>query len=143
MTDLPAENEHQLDRLPELLLAVYSKGANPTPLDPEQASALVIAHLTDNPTMQGTEAAWYSLRQEVASLQDGDAATIRRALARHAVVLDHLGNHLMRVYTSGKCRKVENLMIVAKTYASVQQAAAKTLVALGSLAVKEITEDGY
>jgi hypothetical protein len=95
-----------------------------------------MAHLSGDATLNGTEAAWTALQAEITALQDGDAATIRKILARHHVVLEVLTAHLLRKVASQK--RPDHAAALARAAASVQQADLRTLVALGSIGVKGI-----
>jgi len=108
----------------------------PLPMDADAAAATLIAQLLGNPTLTGTDAAWLALQAEMNALQDGDAATIRRTLARQHVILQALTANLLR--QTATLKRAEHVAAVAKAAASVQQADLRTLIALGSIQVKEV-----
>ena len=121
----------------QFITAAQNAPRAPLPTDPDAAAAMLIAALNGQATVHGTETSWAALQAEINALEDGDARTIRRTLARHHAVLQALTAHLLRGVPTMK--RVEHAATLAKAAIHAQQADMRTLIALASLEIKEVS----
>lgn len=105
------------------------------PMDGEAAAAAVLSKLTSG-TYAGTAEALDVLKREVESLTSGDPQTIRKVLARHAVLTEALSVHFAAA--AAHTANPDAASTLSRTAINAQQACMRTLVTLAAISEKPI-----
>jgi phytoene dehydrogenase-like protein len=114
--------------------------AKPLPLNPDHAMTHLVRTLSGPGDLIDVEADLAALKRELVELLDGKQSSIRKVLVRHHAVLQALANHLVRKVAEQT--HPDHVSTLARAAASIQQADMRTLVALASLEVREVNENG-